>query len=196
MTPAVPQEYGIADNIWLTSKTRMRSEVRYKLYSVVSHLLLSYFSVVIIGISILSEELEERVEHLSQINTLIALGLFATSLIVYGFKFEETARLHRECYLRLQELLSSNCAENEKIERYNRILLGYPNHAERDYDSLVIRRTLLNNMTLSNSKGPVTYTIPMIISWIARGIGFWTFLASLVLIPILVLFQPLLGSTN
>lgn len=196
MTAETPQEYRISDNIWITSKTRMHSEVRYRLYSVVSHILLSYFSVVIIVISILSEALEEKVEHLSQINTVIALFLFATSLIVYGFKFEETARLHRECYLRLQELFSSKFSEDEKIEHYNRILLAYPNHAERDYESLVVRRTLLNNADMSNSKGPVTYSVTMLISWIARGIGFWTFVAALVLIPIYLLFLPLFGSAN
>lgn len=176
------KEYTEANNVWLTLKSRMHAENRYKSYSLVSHLLLSYYALIMIFISIFSNNLPPYLP-LTQINIALSTAILSASLIIYGFKFGETAQLHRECYLRLQRLLALVDDEKILVEKYHEIISGYPNHSTNDYDDLVIDRTLTKKGTLGNSKGPVRWTGWMLFKKIVRWVTFWAWALSLAISP-------------
>lgn len=170
----------------------MQAEKRHKTYNKTSHMLLSYYALLLIFFSIFTDTLSTLVP-LSQINIALLTAIFGAALIIHGFKFGETARLHRECYLRLQRLIA--CVDDEKklTEQYHEIIAGYPNHSDNDYDDLIIDRTLVKNETLHNSKGEVRWTALMLTRKIIRWMTFWLVVCSLVLLPAYFLFSPLLG---
>lgn len=147
MSDADKKQFTAVDNIWLTSKTRMQAEKRYKKYSLISHLFLSYYALLLIFLSIFSKSITTPLP-LSQINIALATAIFGASLIVYGFKFGETAQSHRECYLRLQRLIALENDEHELTAQYHEIIAGYPNHSASDYEDLIIDRTLIKNEPL------------------------------------------------
>ena len=57
MPDAMNREYSEVDKIWLTSKARMQAEIRYKIYSLTSHLLLSYYALLMIIFSVFSDSI-------------------------------------------------------------------------------------------------------------------------------------------
>lgn len=138
----------LKDKIWLTCKTRMHSEKRYRLYDMTSHLFLSYMSLLMIVASVFSKELAFEVPHFNIITIILALFLFTTSLIIYGFRFSEMANKHRDCYLKLQGLEQNLDQQSDPGIAYQEILTCYPNHAEMDFEDLVLARTFFGNSKL------------------------------------------------
>jgi hypothetical protein len=182
------QNLSIADNIWLTSKARVHAEKRYKKYSLISHLLLSYYALLMIFLTIFSESFISTLP-LSQISIALSVSVFAASLIVYGFKFGETAQLHRECYLRLDKLLALE-NDNQKLkEQYHEIIAGYPNHSDNDFDDLVVDRVIWRKAPLNNSKGPISFTVQMLAWKIVRWFSFWLIFICLLYWPSSFLFS-------
>ena len=160
----------------------MQAEKRYKSYSLLSHLLLSYYALLMIFLSIFSESISTFMP-IPQISIALSVSIFATSLIVYGFKYGETAQLHRECYLRLQRLL------NIILEKqYHEIIAGYPNHSKIDFDELVLDRVFWKKEKLNNSKGTISATKRMMARIYIRGLAFWIVFLTLVLFPAYMLF--------
>ncbi|RJF79327.1 SLATT domain-containing protein [Azospirillum cavernae] len=130
----------VRDRIWITSKVRMISERRYLSYESTAHLLMNTFSGILLLTSIYPDEIGRSVPGLSKINVAFSLLIFGSSLLVYGFKFGETAAKHRECYLKLQRLLDSNKDDEDNFEKYHDILENYPNQSDRDYYDFVFER--------------------------------------------------------
>lgn len=192
MPDAMNRECREADNIWLTSKARMQAETRYKTYSLTSHLLLSYYALLMVVYSIFSDSITTSLS-LAQINIALSTAIFGVSLIVYGFKFGQTAQLHRECYLRLQRLIALVDDEHELKVQYHEIIAGYPNHSAKDYDDLIIDRTFMKNESIYNSNGSVNWTNSMLGWKIIRLLTFWLIIINLALWPIYFLLYPLLG---
>ena len=162
----------MTDNIWLTSKTRMQAERRYKTYSLISHLFLSYYALLMIFHSILSNTPTTSLSA-SQLNLALSVAIFGVSLVVYGFRFGETAQLHRDCYLRLQKLIDLTNDERKLRADYHEIIAGYPNHSARDFDDLIFDRTFMKKEVLRNSKGPIVWTRMILIKKATRFAAFW-----------------------
>lgn len=192
MPDAMNKEHTEANKIWITSKTRMQAETRYKTYSLTSHLLLSHYALLMVVFSIFSDSITTSLP-LAQINIALSTAIFGVSLIVYGFKFGQTAQLHRECYLRLQRLIALVDDERELKAQYHEIIAGYPNHSAKDYDDLIIDRTLMKNESIYNSNGPVNWTYSMLARKIVHFLTFWLIVINLALLPIYFLLAPLLG---
>ena len=178
------------ENIWITSKSRMNAEKRYRLYGIVSHLLVTYLAFLMIITTIFGDALAPIVPFFPQINISIAVALFSASLIVYGFRYDETARAHRDCYLRLQRLLSTSHDDPKIIEKYHEILGGYPNHSPRDYEDLVIERTFLKTEGLRNAEGNVQWTYPMLVRRLGRWFFFWGAVVTIIVFPASLLITP------
>ena len=70
----------LKDRIWITAKTRMISERRYRRYELVSHILLAYLSFLLIASSLFNEDLSRYVPYFDKINIVISVFLFAASL--------------------------------------------------------------------------------------------------------------------
>ena len=172
----------LRDKIWLTCKIRMFSERRYRLYDVTSHLLLSYMSLLIIVAFVFSDELGSEVPHFDKIAITLALFLFTTSLIIYGFRFSEMANKHRDCYLKLQGLEQNFDQQSDPGTAYQEILSCYPNHAQRDFEDLVLDRTCFGNRRVHSGEEEITWTGWMLLKKVIRFFAFWF----LILVPLLL----------
>ena len=175
----------LKDKMWLTCKARMISEKRYRLYDVTSHLFLTYISLLMIVASVFFDELALEVPNFRIITIILALFLFATSLIIYGFKFSEMANKHRDCYLKLQGLEQDFDHQSDPGSAYQEILSCYPNHAQRDFEDLVLARTCFGKSNLQSGEKEITWTISMLLKKIIRIFGFCLLILSP---PILVTF--------
>lgn len=151
----------------------MISEKRYQRYDLMSHLFLSYMSALVIFASIFSQELAAAVPQFHKIAIVLSLALFTTSIIIYGFRFSDRATAYRHCYLKLQSLEESFDSQPDPASAYDRILAAYPNHAQSDYEDLILNRTLFANRKLQVGDETLTWTWFVLIKRTACLLTFW-----------------------
>ncbi|WP_278985793.1 SLATT domain-containing protein [Sphingobium yanoikuyae] len=147
--------------IWLTYKTRIISERRYQRYAIVSHLALSWYAFLSIVFSIYQDRFAQSlgVVGASQAALVMSVLTFGLSLIIYGLRFDDLARIHRECYISMQRVYQSQESDDVKLERYSSLLEHYPNHSDSDYDDLLFDAWRFGR-TLSGTDGQ-----PILFGW-------------------------------
>lgn len=163
----------LEDKIWLTAKSRIFAEKRYRHYDIVSHVFLSYMSVLIIISSILPDHASQAIKNLDFITVALSIALLVTSLIIAGLRFSTTADKHRGCYLKLQNLYQSLDDTTEPAKEYDKILNGFPNHSSRDYDDFVLDQTLFGKNKLTTDGVSISWDIWMLIRKALRFCTFW-----------------------
>ncbi|MCB7130127.1 MAG: SLATT domain-containing protein [Candidatus Brocadiales bacterium] len=163
----------LKDRIWITCKTRMFSEKRYRWYDLASHFFLTYMSLLIIVAFVFSNELVLAVPHFDKITITLALFVFTTSLIIYGFRFSEMANKHRDCYLKLQHLERTFDQQSDPEAAYQEILSCYPNHEQRDYEDLVLDRTFFGKRGLKIGEERIKWTYWLLLKKAIRFVVFW-----------------------
>jgi len=163
----------IKNSIWITSHCRMVAEKRYRNYDNVSSFLLSWLSLSVLAWGVVHTTKGANA-FLDTYTALISVFVFAFSIITFGFRFGEISVLFRECYLKLQKLQDcENDAERLKCQ-YHEILGGYANHHDRDFDALVIQRTLLTKREIRGGDGKnVVWTGWMLAKYLTRFVVFW-----------------------
>jgi len=177
----------IKDRIWITSKSRIYAERRFRRYDVVSHIVLALLSGIVIAITLLRDVLPPAAP-LDAYTVVYSVFILAASIVVFGFKFGETATLPRECYLRLQKLHDSSLPEVELTARYHDIL-SYPNHSDCDYENLVIVRTFPKSENMYRPDGtPISWTFLMLLRWVVHNFLFWTVPVALLISSIGTIF--------
>ena len=184
----------IKNSIWITSHSRMVAEKRYRTYDNVSSFLLSWLSLSVLAWAVVHTSAAPNA-FLDTYTALVSVFVFAFSIITFGFRFGETAVLHRECYLRLQKLHDCGDTEQDVISQYHEILAGYANQGDNDFDALVIQRTLLTKREIRGGDGnPIVWTGAMLAGFLIRHAAFWlSALAVFTLgaFPYYVIFQHL-----
>lgn len=182
----------IKSAIWLTAHCRMIAEKRYRLYEIVSHISLSWLSLSVITWSIVHRS-QPPGTLLDTYTAVLSVFVFAISIVIFGFRFGETAALCRECYLRLQKLHASSLSLQDITNQYHEILGAYENHDKKDFERLIMERTLWGSRDLWSSDGKkITWSCPMLLSYALRFTTFW--LATLLLfllglVPYLMIFK-------
>lgn len=162
------------EKIWITSKTRMNAERRLRRYDRLSHLLVSYYSLLLILLFVFSDEIF-RDESLSQrVGLGLSIAVFVLTLILHGFHFGSTADKFRDCYLKLQKLLSQ---DGDVSDQYDDILQYYPNHEPRDYYDLIVRNWLDGSGIIQSTQGgpAVVPSRLMIVEYFMRRATFVAF---------------------
>ena len=163
----------IKNRIWITSKTRIYAEKRYRKYDIMSHLVLSLLSAIVISLTLFKDLLPQGAP-LETYTIVYSIFILIASIVVFGFRFGETATLHRECYLQLQRLNDSKQDADELIRCYHDILSSYPNHSDMDYECLVLGRTFPNLKGLKRLDGThIDWTFGMLFQWSLHQIIFW-----------------------
>lgn len=128
----------LEDRIWTTMKTRMISESRYRLYNVAANYWITSLSLMLIIISIYGDDIQNTIPAFSKLNLALSVLIFTISIIIPGLNLTEKANRHRLCYLQLHEILNG-CKTHLPLNiLYQDILSIYDNHAERDYDDLIV----------------------------------------------------------
>lgn len=165
----------IRDRIWITAKSRIYTEKRYRQYDIMSHLVLSMLSAIVISLTLFKDILPQGAP-LETYTIVYSIFILIASVVVFGFRFGETATLHRECYLQLHRLNDSKQDTAEVVRCYHDILSSYPNHSDLDYESLVLGRTFPNSKGLKRLDGTdINWTWGMLFRWCIHQITFWVF---------------------
>ena len=130
------------DKIWITFKTRIYAEKRLQNYAFWSHLLMTYYAIFLIAAQFLISP-DQTPDLLTKLNIFLSIVVLIFSLLIYGFRFEERAAKHRDCYLRLQRLLDAGYTPKKTLDLYHEVIDGYPNHIDQDYNNFLVETILL-----------------------------------------------------
>ncbi|MGB6018294.1 MAG: SLATT domain-containing protein [Sulfurimonadaceae bacterium] len=93
----------LSNKIWRTRQARIRTSERLKTNDFFSQIILSYYTLFIIGISIMLTDEDEK------LILVFSIIVFATSIFVLAMNFKERAKLFQTSYIKMDELCS--CAE-------------------------------------------------------------------------------------
>jgi len=141
----------IKAKMWITSRCHMNAERRNRFLEIYFHLLLAFYSVAAIGNSIIGRASGGEIS--GEIVLYLSILTLSISLIIFGFKFGETAAQHRACYLELQKLMGSS-HEEDLNRRFIETIANVPNHSTMDYLRLAIAHpfTRVQNLKLPNGE--------------------------------------------
>lgn len=182
----------VDDRIWITSRVRMVSEKRAKRNNLLSLVLLTYYSLFAVMMSVFSGYYQGHYGNFESISVAASVAVLVASLVVSGFGFERTAWLHRDCYLSLQKLHGKEISEEEKNLQYNDILALYPNHSDSDYYDFLVQHTFLDDKKVWNNSAVISYTKFMLFSYAGRRTLLAAFVLLAVGVPALFFAIPLL----
>lgn len=171
--------------IWLTYKARIISEKRFNRYAVISHLALTWYAFLSIVFSIYQTDIAKTlgVVGANQASLVMAVLTFGLSLVIYGFKFEDAARVHRECYLRMQSLYQSSKSDEIKLEEYRKLLDHFPNHSSGDYQELLFSGWKSGRSLSGTDGNPIKFNYKdAVVVYLNRSISFSLF-ALIFIIP-------------
>lgn len=173
-------------NIWITSRTRMQSHARFSRYDLLSHIVLTAYSVILLAFSVFADHLTNTNvgPYTSEISIVLSLSVLCASLVIWGLKFGKKADEHRECYLSLQRLYDDPQNRDNQAS-YFEILDRYPNHSEFDYEGMLYRLIWCQGKVLRDREGIVRFC------WM-RFASFWFLRIVRFLIGTLVVSLPLL----
>ena len=143
-------------SIYLTYKTRMVAEARCRFRARFSDILVAWYSLWLIALSIIDLKASDGSSH-AVLLVIVSIFVFALSLIVPALGFGEAAVKHRECYLRLQRLNLETLADEVRDQRYFDVLEGYPNHSDADWDTMLVQAAKRGQI-LHNRTGPIVVT--------------------------------------
>lgn len=130
----------------------MNAEKRSRFLELYFHIVLALFALASIGTSVMGSA--QQVRPNESILSFAAITTLCLSLLIFGFKFGETAANHRSCYLSLQKLRAGPETDHHKLEEaYIEILGHYPNHTTGDYMRLAISNMLKDEQRLESPDG-------------------------------------------
>lgn len=164
----------LRQRIWITAKSRMYAEKRFRTYDVLSHIYLCFLSFIAICLAVFSEFFAQ-IMPLYQVSVVVSVFIFGASIVIFGFSFGELAVLHKQCYIRLQEIESDYSLSYDHLHAaYSKINSAYPNHSTADYEQFILERTLLHGRSVGQSfagTGEVNWTSFMLVKYFARWFG-------------------------
>lgn len=149
MTNSNPQE-----KIYITYKTRMTTEARLRKTAQISHILLSWYAVCLIILSMIDISGKFQIANSNMISAAVSVATFGLSLFIYGERYNERADQFKNCYLKLKQLYESSIKIEQKMKKYSQILEQYENQSDKDYDEMVFD-AWLRGQALENACGPI-----------------------------------------
>lgn len=141
----------IKRRIWITERCHMNAERRNRRYELYFHILLAAYSIVAIGYNIL--ETSHKVSVGDDVFLFLSVFTLALSLLIFGFKFGETAAQHRTCYLALQKLRFENHTAEELNNKYVSTIGNLPNHTTQDFLNVAISNVFSRTQEMSSAEG-------------------------------------------
>ena len=195
-------------NIWVTSRVRMDVHAKFVRMDKLSHILLTVYSVALVGFSLFSKHLENTSlgPYLSDISVILSVSVLCASLIVWGLGFNDKARDHRDCYLALQKLYDDKGGKkiietgegddqhpgakfhDEAIQqRYHALLDKYPNHTGLDYNRFLFRVLHIEKNKIIGKNGPVKMPWSRAIKYLIVEFMWFLLIALVILSPALMI---------
>ena len=142
----------LKDRIWITERCHMKAEKRKRFLEYYFHITLALYALA--SIAILLFQNAPATAGFGNIMTFTSICTLSISLLIFGFKFGESAAQHRSCYLDLQRLRidNTNCAA-ELNQKYVNKLGYYPNHSTSDYMSIAVSNIFTGSQHLKDPNG-------------------------------------------
>lgn len=163
--PPNDNECTLVDNIYLTARIRMQSEIRLKRKNFIANTTNAYYSFLLICISIPGSMETFKIDLPQNIVLMLSIALLATSIFLQGERYAERAAAFKQSYLEFQTLYhDASKTDEEKMREYYTKLANCENQSDADYRSAVVS-AWLNGKSLRNSNGPITCTIPIAINY-------------------------------
>lgn len=130
----------LSDKVWVTRKTRIHTEERLLAYSNISQVLMIWYSLVLVYLSILNLQTNDL--RLNQLSAFASIVVLVLSVQITAQKFTERSIAMRNCYIKLDELYSKvkraeQADDREMLQHleseYTGLLINIENHSEYDY---------------------------------------------------------------
>lgn len=130
----------------------MNAEKRSRFLELYFHIVLALFALASIGISVVGDVSNVRLND--SILSFTSITTLCLSLLIFGFKFGETAANHRSCYLSLQKLRASDESNAQVLEdQYIETLRHHPNHTTGDYMRLATENIFQSEQSITSPDG-------------------------------------------
>lgn len=155
-------------NIYLTAKSRMVAESRLKHADTMAQVLMAWYSVCLIGMSLLDLSQTYRVRDVSVMTAILSVAVLATSIFLPGRNFSVRAARFRDCYLQLQRIYRSADTPEKKAEAYAKVLPLFDNHSQRDYEWVLFQSWVLGK-PLADAAGSISVSRLIIAKCLLRA---------------------------
>ncbi|NTH46753.1 SLATT domain-containing protein [Agrobacterium rhizogenes] len=182
----------IDDRIWITSRVRMIAERKALRNQNISYMSVTYYSLFTVIVAVFSKFYVLTYPLLEEINLSASVVVLVASLVSGGFRFETSATVYRECYLKLQRLQGEDLPPEKKEEKYNEILWDYPNHSNNEYYDFIINHACLEGKKLTNGTHELKPTAYMWFSYLFRRAFYYGTIVVLFTAPVVFLGVPLI----
>lgn len=170
-------------NIYLTAKAGMVAESRLKSADMVSQILMAWYSVCIIALSLLDLTQAYHIRDVSVMTAILSIAVLATSIFLPAQNFAIRAARFRECYLLLQQIYWSATTPEEKTEAYASTLPLFENHLQRDYEWVLFQSCLFGK-PLADPKGAVVVSKLVIAKCVVRAVRRSVVILTLFIFPL------------
>lgn len=147
----------------------MVAESRLKSTDAISQILVAWYSVCIIALSLLDLSQNYHVKDVSVMTAILSVGVLATSIFLPGRNFGIRAAGFRDCYLKLQKIYWSAETPEEKADTYAKTLPLFENHLQRDYEWVLFHSWVFGT-PLADAEGEVVASNLIIAKCVARAI--------------------------
>jgi hypothetical protein len=144
--------------IWITARCHMRAEKRNRFIEHFFHITLALSALSSIFVGLFHDP--TSVTGFENVIIFTSTCTLSISLLIFGFKFGETAAQHRSCYLDLQKLrvvkedsVVDADADAKLNIKYIDTLGYYPNHSTGDYLSVTISNIFSAEQDLKDPSG-------------------------------------------
>lgn len=177
--------------IWITSRIRMAAHEKFVRLDRLSHVLLTVYSVALLGFSVFQPHLAGSPigPYSSEISIVLSLSILCASLVIWGLGFGDKARDHRDCYLALQRLYDAKIEDEEKRAKYQEILDTHPNHSGLDYERFLFRKIIIDGGEITTASGSVSMGFLRSVFYIIIEIFLLFLLLILVFAPLIVIYM-------
>lgn len=183
------------NRVWVTKKVRMEAEKLRKSLNIKLQILLNYYSVITLILSVLTIKIPD--EKLDMWNLIISISLLGITLTITFFNLDQKANEYKNCYLQLASIesdfddliykIKKNTLEDDEIytefknlkKSYTDILSISDNHSDLDYLEFKSKNAGFN---LSFSETLKHYSV----TW-----GFNLFYIIFIIFPIIVIIIKL-----
>ena len=135
----------------------MTTEARLRKTALLYHILLSWYSLCLIALSVMDISRKFEIENSNLISACVSVAIFGLSLFIYGERYNQRADEFKSCYLKLKELYEGSNNVPHKMRRYAEILQHYDNQSDGDYDEMLFD-AYFRDQNLRNADGPVQIT--------------------------------------
>lgn len=94
----------LSNKIWITRKARINAEERLEKFDFLTQMLINYYTLVIVGLSIWTLYDESNAKLISVITIIASVLLFGLSIFVNARNFKIRSLTFKSCYIKLDEI--------------------------------------------------------------------------------------------